>query len=527
MSEDPDKTLEELEEARAEEEFIAAPEDRVNNPLVPTASGAMISSGDFAHGDFTGGSDLINNETNMKGEIVENPDEAKSIFDKPEAAAAPAEEGAPLLGGKKKEKAAPAPAPVAEPAPAAAPAGVAPAPKKKSKAGLIVTICILAALLIGGGVFCLFFFVLRGTPANLVGDSVNNLLTAENFNATLNVKPLTAKISKAGSNFEMVADMSLSQGSSFGVNIDAISVKDDSNTYLKVTGLDNQFVAMGFGALIAGNGGLGSTSAIQAMNGVWYKASSDDLKGIGSEYACAFEYNKFLSNDGMKVIADAYKANAFFVPKEGAEVKEEDGKKIITVTVDQEKLKAFEAVRKSDKYSVSESCKSYGESMTKDFKEGEATLKIDGSKLVGIKVKDNDVATIDYEKKDISAPSNAKSLADAIKEIKNSSSSSNGGLSGLSGLLGGLFGGNTGTDDGKDDGDDDIDWSTLFGGSDSGGGLSGLFGGLFGGNTGTDDGKDDGDDDIDWSTLFGGSDSDSDDDDDDFDWSSLKSLFGE
>ncbi|MBP5633540.1 hypothetical protein J6X13_01245 [Candidatus Saccharibacteria bacterium] len=527
MSEDPDKTLEELEEARAEEEFIAAPEDRVNNPLVPTASGTMISSGDFAHGDFTGGSDLINNETNMKGEIVENPDKAKSIFDKPEAAAAPAEEGAPLLGGKKKEKAAPAPAPVAEPAPAAAPAGVAPAPKKKSKAGLIVAICILAALLIGGGVFCLFFFVLRGTPANLVGDSVNNLLTAENFNATLNVKPLTAKISKAGSNFEMVADMSLSQGSSFGVNIDAISVKDDSNTYLKVTGLDNQFVAMGFGALIAGNGGLGSTSAIQAMNGVWYKASSDDLKGIGSEYACAFEYNKFLSNDGMKVIADAYKANAFFVPKEGAEVKEEDGKKIITVTVDQEKLKAFEeAVRKSDKYSVSESCKSYGESMTKDFKEGEATLKIDGSKLVGIKVKDNDVATIDYEKKDISAPSNAKSLADAIKEIKNGSSSSNGGLSGLSGLFGGLFGGNTGTDDGKDDGDDDnFDW-----GSDSDDdGDDFDWSSLFGGDSGSSS--------IDWSSLLGGSSSDFDDDGDDFDWSSLfggssssidwSSLFGE
>ena len=488
MSEDPDKTLEELEEARAEEEFIAAPEDRVNNPLVPTASGTMISSGDFAHGDFTGGSDLINNETNMKGEIVENPDEAKSIFDKPEAAAAPAEEGAPLLGGKKKEKAAPAPAPVAEPAPAAAPAGVAPAPKKKSKAGLIVTICILAALLIGGGVFCLFFFVLRSTPANLVGDSVNNLLTAENFNVSLNVKPMDLKLSKSGSNFEVTGDVSVGEGISLGVGIDAIAVKGDDNTYIKATGLDNQLVAMGLGAMLSGGNSLGSVSAVTEMNGVWYKASDADLKSLGSEYVCAFEYNKFLTNDGLKIIADAYKANPFFAPKEGAEVKEEDGKKVITVTVDQEKLKAFEdAIKNSDKYSVADSCKSFGDGLTENFKEGEATLKIDGSKLVGIKVKDNDVATIDYEKKDISAPSNAKSFADAVKKIKESSSSSNGGLSGLSGLFGGLFGGNTGTDDGKDDGDDDIDWGTLFGGSGS----------------------------------------DSDDDDDDFDWSSLNSLFGE
>ena len=87
MSEEPDLTAEELEEARAEEEFISAPEDRVNNPLVPAGAGTIISSGDFTHDDFTGGGDVINNETNMKGEIVENPDEPKSIFDKPKAAA--------------------------------------------------------------------------------------------------------------------------------------------------------------------------------------------------------------------------------------------------------------------------------------------------------------------------------------------------------------------------------------------------------------------------------------------------------
>lgn len=491
MSEDAERTLEEIEEARAEEEFISAPEDTVNNPLVPAnAGGVAISSGNFAHDDFTGGSDMpINNETNIKEEIVGNSE--GSIFDKPKEAV---------------------------PAPAAAPAmqPVAAEPKKKSKAGLIVTICILAALLIGGGVFCLFFFVLRSTPANLVNDSVNNLLTAENFNVSFKINPMDMKLSKSGSNFGMSGDVSF--GSSLGVSLDVVSTKDDNSAYIKATGLDNQLVAMTLGAMIAGNNnGYSAASTVMGMNNVWYKASADDIKGINSEYACGFEYDKFFANDGLKVFADAYKANSFFVPKEGAEVKEENGKKVITVTVDKDKLKAFkEAIRSSDKYAISDSCRSTGDDIIKDLDKGEVALTIDGSKLVGIKIQDKDFATIDYEKKDISVPSDAKSLADALKKIKEGSGSSNGGsgLSGLgdlSGLFGGLFGNllGGGADVTDDDTDTDTDLNSLFGGD-----------------------SDDSGDSIDFSDLFknlgSGFDDDSDDDSgDDMDWSSLLNLFSQ
>ena len=127
MSDDSELTLDEIEEARAEEEFISEPEDTVNNPLVPSAAGGMtISSGNIMHGDFTGGSDKpINNENNMKGEIVGNQE--GSIFDKPKATVepAPAEEGAPIFGKKKEVKQEPVAAPAPAPAPAEQPVATA------------------------------------------------------------------------------------------------------------------------------------------------------------------------------------------------------------------------------------------------------------------------------------------------------------------------------------------------------------------------------------------------------------------
>ncbi|MBR6961322.1 hypothetical protein IKH79_00975 [Candidatus Saccharibacteria bacterium] len=438
MSEEPDLTAEELEEARAEEEFISAPEDRVNNPLVPAGAGTIISSGDFTHDDFTGGGDVINNETNMKGEIVENPDEPKSIFDKPKAAApaAPAEDGAPIFGKKKEAKKeepaaapAPAPAPAEQPVVAnAAATGAAPAPKKKSKAGLIITICVLAVLLIGGGVAAFLLLVMRESPETMVNDAVAKIYESENLGITSKIDVESGDktgtfdfdIKKSGENLKLAGKLEME---GMKVDIDAIQYK--SETYVKFSGLSKLDIKnfMDADSISTMGSQMKMVNAIiKAMSGAiddnWIKLDLDMISNlIPKSDGCSFDVQSLLSADASK-LKDAYKDNAFIKRDESADVKEEDGVKYIKVKVDQEKSKNFAKAMVGDGAS---------KCVEDDKKEDEKESTI----VLGVKPWSHDLSVVrindgkkdyelkfNYDKADIEKPSSAKSLLTLGSEIE-------------------------------------------------------------------------------------------------------------
>ena len=412
MSEEPELTPEEIEEARAEEEFISAPEDTVNNPLVPANSGGVsISSGNFMHEDFTGGSEKpINNETNIKEEIVENQAQSKSIFDKTQAAPAPVASAAPA----------------AQPTPAVAPVTGA-APKKKSKAGLIVTLCVIAVLLIGGGLGVFFWLMSREAPENLVKDSFSKVFESEyvGFTGSSEFESNGAKgnidfdITKAGENLKLDGTLTISDTK---LKINAIQYK--SETYLKVDGIDDLSIS---DLSKQSNGLINETTAVmlenifkyasKAINNTWIKADASIISNfIPSSGDCSFGLDTILNADFGKA-KDAYKDNSFIVRDDKADTKEKDGVKYIKVKADKEKMKSFlkaltgkEGGDKCDVKSEDEVASSivFG---VKPWSHELVKIIINDGK------KDNELK-VNYDKKEISKPENAKSLMSVASELE-------------------------------------------------------------------------------------------------------------
>ena len=410
MSEEPEPTLEEIEEARAEEEFISAPEDTVNNPLVPAnAGGVSISSGNFMHEDFTGGSEKpINNEINIKEEIVENQ-EPKSIFDKPKAAPAPA----------------PA-TPVAQPTVADASVAGA-APKKKSKAGLIVTLCVIFVLLIGGGLGVFFWLMAREAPENLVKDSFAKVFDSEyigftgtsDFDSNGTKGNINFDITKNGENLKLNGVLKIDDNK---IKIDAIQYK--SETYLKLDGIDNISISN-----LAGqsNGQItGSTATMlenifkyagKVVNDTWIKVDPSLLGNfMPSSGDCSFGLDTILNADFGKA-KESYKDNAFIVRDESAEVSEKDGVKYIKVKADKDKMKSFL------------------KALTGKDSGDKCDVKTDGdvasSIVFGVKPWSHDLSVVrindgkedhelkvNYDKKDIEKPENAKNLLAVASELE-------------------------------------------------------------------------------------------------------------
>ena len=472
------------ESERANEEFISAPEDTVENPLVPAPEEEV----DVSKIEGVIGS----------GNLEENNVEEVAMPTETETPVAPAAE-APVTA-----------------APAAEPAVVAAAPKKK-KTGLIVTLIILILLLLGGGAFFLFFFVLRNTTPNLVNDAVGNFMTSENLTASSlmemedsNGTTIDMKISRAGSNFGVNSVLkSKAEGQDINITADG-SMIDGGNLYFKLGGLKTDIDVSFFYGLMAGISGQDlsqmSDEEISAMvsfmkpmytkmSGNWYKAGESDLKNFSGDTAsCLFEFQKLLSSDNIKALADIYKANAFIVPKEGAEIKEDGGIKKIAVIFNKEKYDAFRAeMKKSGKFEVSEKCKESEQKdgqksedifskMVERFKSDGADFYINGDhKLVGAKIGKVEFK-IGYDKTDIAAPSDAKPFSE-LTTLMFSGLGNLGNLGNLGGGTGNSGLGNLGGGSGSSSTDDLgglLELLQLLGGSGSDSGDTGDDSGLGG-----------------------------------------------
>ncbi len=355
------------------------------------------------------------------------------------------EEATPILGGAKKNEPVVAPAPSAEPATAP----VAAAPKKKSKAGLIITIIVLAVLLIGGGVAAFLWMTWHESADVAINDAVAKVFEAENKTISANIAapsamPVSVKIdgNQADGNFGLSGKISVA--GMVDVNFDAAIIKD-GKLYVKLDGVKKALKTLPLGQMLGGlsgaeDNGAGDmiSSLISSMgevvDGEWIKV---DMSEFGGENKCgAKEISMFLNADATKELAKAYKKNAFIVQKKDSEVKDEDGVKYYTVDFDKEKSAAFKKdLEESELGKTLKKCAS----SEKTDEEGDGSINetlekytvIFGIKpwsheLVSVKLEDNKTISdspsvkfeIGYEKKEVKEPESAKTIDDLKSKLE-------------------------------------------------------------------------------------------------------------
>ena len=486
---DPELTPEQIaEEAKAEEEFISAPEDTITNPLVPeeptpadvrenTLEGA-IGSGDLQTELPQENNDLVSNESNMRN------DDNIAANEAPTESVEPITPAEPVAG----------PAPV-EPVPAAETAGVSNVyeePKKKGKKGLVIGLVVGGVVLIGCGAGAAVWAMMHESSENSVNDALANFFSAENIkisgtmsgkmdddsglgmgNYTLNMDGARSgkKISGNGTMKTKLGDKEIE------LKFSAAYVSGD-DVYFKIDGVKDIMSIVSSGSLFGEDLSYMSSyiepviSAVSSkIDGQWYKISASDIEGSDSFSCMTGGLTELLTSDVSGAISEAYKKNPVYKVDEKAKVEEKDGVKYYTVVVDEENEKAFkdsvkdiEGVKKLSKCSESSSS-----SKDKDNASSlkDATVQIGvkpwSHEFAGLKIKSDESEgefTVKYEKTEIEAPSDAKSFSSIQKEleeaIQQALMQSILGGSGSSSLFGGgsssLFGG---------------DSSSLFGGDSS------------------------------------------------------------
>lgn len=468
-----EKTPEEMaaEEAKAEEEFISTPEDHVENPLVPEEpkeddsededrlKGA-IGSGNLAADYPEEEKELASNEDNMADSIV---NDASSASD-----STPEVENAPVQTDTIETAVA---EPTVEEKPAAttvesvgtttttesiadmaAQTNTA-APKKKSKAGLIITLIIVALLLIGGVVGFFIWMSIVEAPENALKDSLAKFWTSENVQMSGNFT-----MDNDGTKYEISFDGAKSEGNIGGsgkiktkynganVDIDfSASYIKGGTLYAKIDGLEKVVKSLNLGSdsssVMGGYSELLSSilgTVVETIDGQWYKIAASDLKDVSAAegLSCMLEnLDGAVSKDSMQSVADVYKKHPFIAMDKDAEVKEEDGVKYIPVTVNKDDSKKFiDELRKIDGFKKIAACsESESEDDDLDFDEEDSDntkmtlgVKAWSHELVSAELeKDGDnagklSAKMSYDKKEVAAPNDAKSISELGTEIEKS-----------------------------------------------------------------------------------------------------------
>ncbi len=382
------------EEAKAEEEFISAPEDTVENPLVPEEKKAddededrlkgAIGSGNLA-ADYPEEKELVSNEGNMdKNEIAETEAPAvpaeTNVNDAPVAESAPAEAVAetpaetPEVASVSEQPASAESSVIAgaSATPAASVADMAAqgsvAPKKKKKTGLIVGIIITLLLLVGAGVGLLVWIMMRESPDSTLKDALSKLWSADNMQANIVVSAKDASGNNTNLTIDGVKDGAKFSGegkiktSAGGKDIEiefSAAYIDSDNMYFKLKNLDKIADSLGstFGALVGGStyaellsGVLGTV--VDKIDGQWYKISTSDIKSTISSsnpYSCMIDSMSSLSDKkAYDKVEEIYKKHRFLSVDSDAKVEEKDGVKYYTIKSDEEESKKFKEEAEQD-----------------------------------------------------------------------------------------------------------------------------------------------------------------------------------
>ncbi len=469
-----EKTPEEMaaEEAKAEEEFISTPEDHVENPLVPEEpkeddsededrlKGA-IGSGNLAADYPEEEKELASNEDNMTDSIVN--DTSSSSDSTPEVENAPVQTDTietavtePTVeenpAATTVESAGTTTVTTGSIADMAAQTNTA-APKKKSKAGLIITLVVVALLLIGGVVGFFVWMSIVEAPENALKDSLAKFWTSENVQMSGSFT-----MDNDGTKYEISFDGAKSEGNIGGsgkiktkyngTNIDidfSASYIKGGTLYAKIDGLEKLTKSLNLGSdsssVMGGYSELLSSilgAVVESIDGQWYKIAASDLKDVSAAegLSCMLEsLDGAMSKDSMQSVADVYKKYPFVTMDKNAEVKEEDGVKYIPVTVNKDDSKKFiDELRKIDGFKKIAACsESESEDDDLDFDEEDSDntkmtlgVKAWSHELVSAELeKDGDNAgklsvKMSYDKKEVAAPNDAKSISELGTEIEKS-----------------------------------------------------------------------------------------------------------
>lgn len=456
-AEEPVKTEEEIaaETAKAEEDFISTPEDTVENPLVPEEK-TDDEDEDRLKGAIGSGNLAVDypEEAAPAEEPAVEETPAEAPVEEAPVAEAPAEEAAPATETPVEE--APAAAPVAE---ATATVADYDAPKKKSKAGLIITLVVIFLLLIGGGVGFFIWMMSNESPENLLKDSLAKLWTSENIQMAGTLSNESKKKDDGASSFEITFDGAKSGGNITGsgkikgkasgadINIDfSASYIKGGEAYFKLEGLKKLVKSLGLedgddesgiSSLMGDYSALLSSllgAIVKKVDGQWYKITASEAKenSVTKSAGCMLEnIDGALDPETMKKVADIYKEHPFIAADKDSEVKEENGVKFIVAKINKDESKKFaEEVKKIDSMKKIAACSDEKEEEEEDEKNAKDTKVTLGIKpwsheLVSAVISsegEEGTSKLDvkmtYDKKDISAPSDAKAFDKLGSEIE-------------------------------------------------------------------------------------------------------------
>lgn len=320
------KHEEAMEEAAAEEAFIAGDEDVSVNPLVPEVKnktefdtegdkGDEILGGAFGSGELNPVGTPFNNEEALKDESTSEAEAQAEAEAKPDGMVEPAVEAAPKIGQtapveEVKEMNSdpvaenPAPEPKAEMPLFAAGAAAAPvageAPKKKKK-GLVILIVVLL-LLIAGGLAAFFIIRALESPERQISDAIQKLYTAEatQFSGEITFKP---KIATSGTDSDSAAALASMINIKLSVDGASKGANATGSGKLSIGVMGQSMEASVSGAYIANDGiyfkldGLGTLA--ESMN------LSDAISNLFSAQSTMDESEAEIAEEVAKILASS------------------------------------------------------------------------------------------------------------------------------------------------------------------------------------------------------------------------------
>lgn len=335
--------------------------------------------------------------------------------------------------------------------------------KKKSKKGLIIAI-IVAVVLIGGIIGAIFFINWHESAEKTVSDAIANAWNASQtqMKGTITLTP----------NSDSSSTSSLSTSSYKSMTIDYDTTSDNSNvvadTKISMQLDDDKTISFGVSAAYISGGELyfkldlndvksqikdaisssASDSATDEeialigdmvdnvadkVNGQWYKVTTNDITSdtYKKSYDCLTEIADAMSKKENKdKIADIYKDNTFINYDKDVKVESKDGVKYYTVKANADAAKKFgEKVADLDFISKCKDVMSTSTSTeTEESDLSKSTIKLGikgwSHELTKVEItSDSDSAkseatfTISYEKKSVSAPSDAKNVSEFMTDV--------------------------------------------------------------------------------------------------------------
>ena len=237
-------------------------------------------------------------------------------------------------------------------------------PRKKKRVGLIVTICILVLVVLGGIGAALWFFMCHQSDDKVVMDAVTGAISSQRMGMSGEIKMdfgengpydgfvTSAKMNLSGvktpdaSSSEGTLTLQLNTGDSLDVML-ALVMTNDGVFYVKIDGMTEALTSVE-----ALSGYSDFVTAFSAIENQWYRFTADEM-GLTGEARELFDcivtaMNYLNSEETGKEMARIYEENPF-LGAERTSGNDSDGYAVYSVKIDETKLNSYvEGVKQTD-----------------------------------------------------------------------------------------------------------------------------------------------------------------------------------